>query len=374
MLVCFVTSARNAASHLDECCASVLSQTHAPLEWCVYDDGSSDDTRTILESWRPRFYEKNIALRVVASDAGSAARGCGYGRNRAVEESSSASVLLVVLDADDKASPSRAEALLAASLEHPDALIGSRYTRVGPGRPREFAWHNSLSTDGLILQQLRETTMARSSINKCKRVLTNPAQPVPTWAFTRAVYEAAGRFAEDSPNSASRWAPHCRIHASSDAEDLIFFYAHLNLGRPLWRVDDALLHYRHTDGGVVATRGVPSSLIWTLRVAQLEHLLARNGWLESGFTIWNAGKGGRALYNSLSPAARHAVRGFADVDAKKLARDFDDLRGRFLPIVHFAAAKPPLLLCVKLGLTDGVFEENLASLHLTEGRDYLHFS
>ena len=52
---------------------------------------------------------------------------------------------------------------------------------------------------------------------------------------------------------------------------------------------------------------------------------------------------------------------------------------RRIPIVHFAAARPPLLLCVKLDLTgsgDGCFEANLASLRLREGEDgdYLHFS
>jgi len=40
-------------------------------------------------------------------------------------------------------------------------------------------------------------------------------------------------------------------------------------------------------------------------------------------------------------------------------------------------AKPPLLLCVKPNLTGdgpGSFEDNLASLQLQEGREYLHFS
>ena len=42
-----------------------------------------------------------------------------------------------------------------------------------------------------------------------------------------------------------------------------------------------------------------------------------------------------------------------------------------------SAAKPPLLLCVKPGLTGdgpGSFEANLASLQLTEGEQYLHLS
>ena len=44
-----------------------------------------------------------------------------------------------------------------------------------------------------------------------------------------------------------------------------------------------------------------------------------------------------------------------------------------VPIVHFSAAAPPFVLCVALDRTGGAFEANLASLELTEGRDYYHF-
>ena len=42
--------------------------------------------------------------------------------------------------------------------------------------------------------------------------------------------------------------------------------------------------------------------------------------------------------------------------------------------MHFTEARPPLLICVKQGLTGGAFEANLASLGLTEGAGYLFFS
>ena len=125
---------------------------------------------------------------------------------------------------------------------------------------------------------------------------------------------------------------------------------------------------RHTADGVCATRGVPQALIWALRVAQLELVLAQSPWVRAsacmllgalrghhaltmcgtgaraqreGFTIWNAGKEGRALYKSLSAPARAAVRCFADVDARKLAHGaFDDVPGRRrIPVVHFRCAR-----------------------------------
>ena len=45
-----------------------------------------------------------------------------------------------------------------------------------------------------------------------------------------------------------------------------------------------------------------------------------------------------------------------------------------VPVIHFTAAKPPLLICIKRGLTEGAFEENLASLQLTEGVHFVYFS
>ncbi len=54
-LASLITPARDASRTLAECAASVLAQTHAgPLEWLLFDDGSSDDTGAVLESFRVR--------------------------------------------------------------------------------------------------------------------------------------------------------------------------------------------------------------------------------------------------------------------------------------------------------------------------------
>ena len=44
-----------------------------------------------------------------------------------------------------------------------------------------------------------------------------------------------------------------------------------------------------------------------------------------------------------------------------------------VPVVHFREVRPPFVTCVALGRTGGAFEANLASLGLTEGRDYFLF-
>ena len=213
MLASLITPVRNASAYLAECAASVVAQTHAgPLEWCVFDDGSSDDTLTALEAWRPALEARGVRLVVAGNAAGSAARGCGYGRNRAAELASPDSALLVFLDADDVMAPRRVEALLAASASHPGALLGSRYWREGGGRPRDLAWHNGMSDAQLYTQRLRETTLAQ-----------------PTWAMTPATFAAVGAYNEDAPNN---------------AEDLQLFYAHLARGGALHRVPEPLVMYR----------------------------------------------------------------------------------------------------------------------------------
>ncbi len=156
-----------------------------------------------------------MRLCVAGNAAGSAARGCGYGRNRAAELASADSALYVFLDADDVMAPRRVEALLAASAAHPGALLGSRYWRDGDGRPRCMAWHNGMSDAQLYTQWLRETTLAQ-----------------PTWAMTPDTFAAVGTYNEDAPNN---------------AEDLQFFYAHLTRGGTLHRVAEPLVMYRRVD-------------------------------------------------------------------------------------------------------------------------------
>ncbi|CAF1215247.1 unnamed protein product [Adineta ricciae] len=97
-------------------------------------------------------------------------------------------------------------------------------------------------------------------------------------------------------------------------------------------------------------------------------------------TIWNAGKQGRKFYRSLNDDNKRKVIGFCDMDPKKITKGFytDELsegkHKRRIPIIHFSQATPPIIICVKLGLTNNDFEANLASLNIREGVDYWLFS
>src|SRR5688572_6603202 len=79
---------------------SVLAQTHAPLECVVVDDGSTDDTPTVLARYGSR-------IRVIRQEN----RGLSAARNAGVREARGAYVAL--LDADDFWRPNKVEKQVA---------------------------------------------------------------------------------------------------------------------------------------------------------------------------------------------------------------------------------------------------------------------
>ncbi|XP_009946389.1 PREDICTED: UDP-GlcNAc:betaGal beta-1,3-N-acetylglucosaminyltransferase-like protein 1, partial [Leptosomus discolor] len=158
-------------------------------------------------------------------------------------------------------------------------------------------------------------------------------------------------------------------------EDLLFFYKHIQKGGEVFRVNHCLLLYRYHPQA--ATHSILEGTIWNHRVRFLEDRVL-SSW--TSFTIWNAGKQGKKLYRSLSPANRKKVAAFCDVDEKKITKGFytyeesEERPKPKIPIRHFRDATPPFIICVKLDLTGGAFETNLNTLNLKEGMDYYHFN
>ncbi|XP_039357284.1 UDP-GlcNAc:betaGal beta-1,3-N-acetylglucosaminyltransferase-like protein 1 isoform X3 [Mauremys reevesii] len=204
-----------------------------------------------------------------------------------------------------------------------------------------------------------------------------PTVIMPTWFCSREWFCHVGKFDEGG-----KGVP----------EDLLFFYDHIRKGGGVFRVDQCLLQYRYHPQAAthsvleILWKSSPLELadgeeemetIWNHRVRFLEDRALKH-W--TSFTIWNAGKQGRKLYRSLSPANQKKVAAFCDVDENKIAKGFytyqesKERRKPQIPIQHFKDATPPFIICVKLDLTGGGFEENLATLDLKEGLDYYHFN
>ncbi|XP_050175029.1 UDP-GlcNAc:betaGal beta-1,3-N-acetylglucosaminyltransferase-like protein 1 isoform X1 [Myiozetetes cayanensis] len=156
----------------------------------------------------------------------------------------------------------------------------------------------------------------------------------------------------DSTERYTRWINNLtqeQLLTQGVPEDLLFFYEHLQKGGEVFRVNRCLLLYRYHPQA--ATHSVLEGTIWNHRVRFLEDRVL-SSW--TSFTIWNAGKQGKKLYRSLSPANRKKVIAFCDVDEKKITKGFytyeesEERPKPKVPVCHFRDAVPPFIICVKL--------------------------
>ncbi|XP_078231192.1 queuosine-tRNA galactosyltransferase isoform X1 [Callithrix jacchus] len=370
--VSIILPVHNAEPWLDECLRSVLQQDfEGIMELSVFNDASKDKSGAIIEKWKVKLEDSGIHV-IIGGHNSPSPRGVGYSKNQAVAQSSGS--YLCFLDSDDVMMPQRVRLQHEAAVQHPSSIVGCQVRRDPPDSTERYTrWINQLTSEQLLTQVF---------------TANGPTVIMPTWFCSRAWFSHVGPFDEGG-----RGVP----------EDLLFFYEHLRKGGSVIRVDQSLLLYRYHPqaathsvlDGICANlwdregkrrHGGPAlpvtllhrrATIWTHRVRFLEER-ALPRW--AAFTIWNAGKQGRRLYRSLTAANRRKVVAFCDVDKNKIRKGFychEDSQERpkpHIPILHFRAARPPFIICVKLDLTGGAFEDNLRSLHLQEGQDFLHFS
>lgn len=333
----------NGDKWIDDCLRSVETQNfNGKLEVSIFNDGSTDGTLSKLEEWRETLREKSISVTIGGHTSNP--RGVGYAKNQAVEQSSG--VYLCFQDIDDVMLPDRVSKQYQAARSEQNSIIGSKFHREPEGSTERFTkWANTLSQDQLYSQ-----------------IYTShgPTLIMPTWFCHRSVYNKAGGFSEGG-----KGVP----------EDLIFFLRHLELGGGLCRVDADLLMYRYHPGAT--TFSIHEDTIWEIRMEYIQKQVL-DKW--ESFTIWNAGKQGKKFYRNLSTTNQRKVAAFCDVDPKKIkcgAYIYHESKEKIkptVPIVHFQSAKPPFIICMKLDLTGGEFEKNLASLNLKEGVDFFHFN
>nr|XP_044600263.1 UDP-GlcNAc:betaGal beta-1,3-N-acetylglucosaminyltransferase-like protein 1 isoform X9 [Equus asinus] len=294
--VSVILPVHNAEAWLDECLRSVLQQDfEGSMELSVFNDASKDKSMTIIEKWKVKLEDSGILVVIGGHDSPSP-RGVGYSKNQAIAQSSGSYLCFL------------------------DSIIGCQVRREPPNSTERYTrWINQLASDQLLTQ-----------------VFTShgPTVVMPTWFCSRAWFSHVGPFDEGGQGV---------------PEDLLFFYSHLRKGGGVVRVDQSLLIYRYHPKA--ATHSVLETTIWTHRVRFLEER-ALPHW--AAFTIWNAGRQGRRLYRSLTAESRRKVVAFCDVDENKIKKGFysyEDSEERpkpRVPILHFRAARPPFVICVKL--------------------------
>ncbi|XP_012936870.1 UDP-GlcNAc:betaGal beta-1,3-N-acetylglucosaminyltransferase-like protein 1 isoform X2 [Aplysia californica] len=341
-LVSITVPVHNASAWISECLKSVLHQTYlGPMELCIYNDASSDDSMEILNEMKDLFDSRGIKVKVTGHSGEP--KGVGFAKNQAIAMGSGD--YLCFLDADDVMHPDRVSCQLQAAQLDPRAIVGCKFHRKPEGSTERFSqWANRLCPHQLYTQAYTSH---------------GPTVIMPTWFCHRNVVESVGGFHEGG-----KGVP----------EDLIFFYAHLCGGGTLTRVDKDLLMYRYHPE--CATFSVKEETIWDKRVAFLEQEVLKK-W--DHFSIWNAGKQGRKLFRSLSRTSQSKVTMFCDVDERKISKKYyiyensPEVPKPKVPIVYFTEVKPPIIICIKMDLS-GNFEQNLSSLRLKEGRDFIHFN
>ncbi|KAM9209731.1 queuosine-tRNA galactosyltransferase isoform 2-T2 [Dugong dugon] len=294
--VSIILPVHNAERWLDDCLRSVLRQDfEGIMELSIFNDASKDKSGTIIEKWKVKLEASGILVVIGGHDSPSP-RGVGYSKNQAIAQSSGAYLCFL------------------------DSIIGCQVRRDPPDSTERYTrWINQMSADQLLTQVFTSN---------------GPTVIMPTWFCSRAWFSHVGWFDEGGQGV---------------PEDLLFFQEHLRRGGRVVRVDRSLLLYRYHPQA--ASLSILEGTIWTLRVRFLEERVLPY-WVT--FTIWNAGKQGRRLYRSLEAANRQKVVAFCDVDERKIKKGFyryEDSQERpkpRVPILHFRAAQPPFIICVKL--------------------------
>ncbi|RMB92185.1 hypothetical protein DUI87_31296 [Hirundo rustica rustica] len=347
--VSIIVPVHNSECWLDECLKSVWEQDFkGTMELSIFNDASKDGSAEIIEKWKIKLEEIGVSV-IVGNNDSSQPRGVGFAKNQAVIQSSG--TYLCFLDS-----------IIGCQVRREPVDSTERYTR----------WINNLTQEQLLTQEgdtylcicglLNIVVVHVTWFDWAVRVFTShgPTVIMPTWFCSREWFFHVGRFDEGG-----KGVP----------EDLLFFYEHLWKGGGVFRVNRCLLLYRYHPQA--ATHSVLEETIWNHRVRFLEDRVL-SSW--TSFTIWNAGKQGKKLYRSLSPANQKKVTAFCDVDKKKITKGFytyeesEERPKPKIPVCHFRDASPPFVICVKLDLTGGAFETNLDTLNLKEGMDYYHFN
>ena len=79
------------------------------------------------------------------------------------------------------------------------------------------------------------------------------------------------------------------------------------------KVEQPLVRYRHhAEGGSLCSK-TPRRLLLKVRAKSFEERVLRQQWEGREFTIWGAGRDGKAFFNLLSVESKRRVKAFCDI-------------------------------------------------------------
>ncbi len=222
--IAVVMPAYNAAATIHEAIRSALDQTVAPLEVIVIDDGSTDDTATLIRSF-------GDPVRYFRTPQGGPARA----RNLGVREARGTHIAF--LDADDVWLPTKLARQLELLREAPDLVL-------------VYSGVSLIDEAGTVFRTVA-STRACSGRHAADVLRIKNCIQVSTVVAPRSELMAAGLFDPDLP-SCENWDLWIRLAARGE----------------VGYVDTPLVHYRMREGSRIRD-------VDTMRAARLE-VLSRN--------------------------------------------------------------------------------------------------
>lgn len=132
--ISIVTACYNSASTISRTIESVLSQSTSPYEHILVDGGSTDDTLSIIESYRDQYQAKDISLTVISEPD----RGVYDAMNKGIHAASGD--IIGLLNSDDYYEKDAMEILMREVKNDPaDIYMGGIYIHNGSQIIRKYA-------------------------------------------------------------------------------------------------------------------------------------------------------------------------------------------------------------------------------------------
>jgi len=328
LLPCF-----NAESTIEEALSSLAAQSYRDFEVLCVDDGSTDNTVSILEDWSQRDSRFVLVKKTHQGVIQAANTGLALCR----------SPLIVRMDADDRCHPDRIRLQREYLLDNPAvAVVGSLVNgfpaeTVGEGFKLYYDWLNSLVTHEDISREIF-----------IESPLANPST-----AFRKSWIDQVGGYQDHGwPEDYDLWL---RLYLA---------------GAQFAKIPQVLLEWREH----------PERLTHQDSRYSVENFLrAKAHYLAKGpardrdaVFIWGAGMTGRRISKHLSREGL-PLTAFIDVDPKKIGStrrgkpiiSQDDLLSLWKQYQH-----PILLAAVRARKARPLIRENLKKMNLIEGKDW----
>jgi glycosyltransferase involved in cell wall biosynthesis len=207
-LVSVIIPAFNAADFIGETLSSVLSQSYKNIELIVVDDGSNDNTRTVVESFG------NKIKYIYQANSG----GCSSPRNNGFRHSSGK--FLHFFDADDLMLPNNIEEKVAYLLNHPDVgMVCSDYRNFRANNQQIELEPSHFSTCPIIMSMFRANPTSNSlhlTGDQASEIILRENYTISgSVMFPRDVFEEVGTY-DEALTSSEDFDIHYRTLLSHD--------------------------------------------------------------------------------------------------------------------------------------------------------------